>query len=107
MEKMTNLTIDDYMMMPYRIEVYEDRCGESVCYMAYNPELEGCMAQGDTPYDAVNQLKEARRLYISTLLKRNLAVPIPSDYSEQPIEFKVVPMSNAAPAKGIEYMLAA
>jgi len=47
------------------------------CYVAYNPELEGCMSHGDTPEEALHNLGEVRRLYISTLIAEGLEVPHP------------------------------
>lgn len=47
------------------------------CYIAYHPELEGCMSHGRTPEEAVQSLTEATELYISTLLEMGLEVPSP------------------------------
>ena len=48
-----------------------------LCYMAYHPELEGCMTHGDTPEEALHNLDEAKRLYISALIDEGLEVPPP------------------------------
>jgi predicted RNase H-like HicB family nuclease len=50
--------------------------GEPI-YLAFTPELEGCMAQGETIDKAVENLQEARADYIYSLLEDNLAVPEP------------------------------
>lgn len=39
------------------------------CYMASHPDLEGCMAHGDTPEEALNNLREATALYLSHIGK--------------------------------------
>ena len=55
-----------------------DQCTDgSTVYLATHPELPSCMAHGDTPAEAVQNLAEARRLYICTLLNGGLEVPVP------------------------------
>lgn len=49
----------------------------TILYVASHPELEGCMGQGETPQEALEDLNAARELYISTLLKRGIPVPEP------------------------------
>ncbi|MBL1135889.1 MAG: type II toxin-antitoxin system HicB family antitoxin [Chloroflexi bacterium] len=47
-------------------------------FLARNPELEGCMAQGETPEAAQSNLLEARIDYIYFLLEDGLPVPDPT-----------------------------
>ncbi len=63
---------------PYRTIVFlgETTDGEPG-YVALNPELEGCVSQGDTPDEALLNLKEARVDYIYFLLEDGLEVPEP------------------------------
>src|SRR4051812_31362431 len=56
------------------LEVDED--GDSF-YLASHPELDGCMAQGDTWEEAVESLRGVRELFISSLIRRGLPVPPP------------------------------
>lgn len=60
--------LEYYVRLPYRTYVMQDNCDGMPCFMAYNPELEGCMAQGPTPQEALANLKEARSEYIAELL---------------------------------------
>lgn len=46
-------------------------------YMVSNPQLPGCMAQGDTIGEAMDSLREARIEYILSLLEDELPVPSP------------------------------
>ncbi len=46
-------------------------------YVAYSPELEGCMSQGRTPVEASKNLNSAREDYILSLLMDNLPIPDP------------------------------
>lgn len=89
--------VDRYMALAYEIRVYRDECDGSLCYMAVHSELPGCMAQGDTPDDAVANLAEARRDYISALLEEGLEVPRPKARDESPLNVSVQywPMERA------------
>ena len=51
--------------------------GKSV-FVALIPELEGCMAQGSTVTEAVNELREVRIKYILHFLEHGLRIPGPS-----------------------------
>jgi len=47
------------------------------CFMAYHPELEGCMSHGSTPEEAIHNLREVTELYISMLQDKGLEMPPP------------------------------
>lgn len=51
---------------------------DTAMFLARNPELEGCMAQGETPEAAQSNLLEARIDYIYFLLEDGLPVPDPT-----------------------------
>ena len=71
--------LDMYMRLPYPTIVKPDETTEGApCFLAYHPDLPGCMSHGETPGEAVGSLDEARRLYLSALLKRGQPPPIPS-----------------------------
>jgi predicted RNase H-like HicB family nuclease len=63
---------------PYILEVVLDETtdGQPV-YVAYNPELEGCMGQGETTDQAIIDLGNARIDYIHSLLEDGLPIPEP------------------------------
>lgn len=70
--------VEYYMALPYAINVVPEQCTDgSLCYRAYHPELPGCMSHGTTPEEAIDNLSEAKQLYIETLLKKGLSVPKP------------------------------
>jgi len=70
--------VEYYMMLPYGIRVVPERCTDgSPCYRAYHPELPGCMSHGTTPEEAIENLIEAKQLYIETLLEKGISVPEP------------------------------
>jgi predicted RNase H-like HicB family nuclease len=70
--------IETYMLLPYAVQVVPDATTDGgACYLASHPELPGCMAHGDSPDEALRNLEDARRLYLTTLIKRGLEVPKP------------------------------
>jgi predicted RNase H-like HicB family nuclease len=48
-----------------------------IFYVALHPELEGCVAQGATPDEAVASLEGARELYLRVLRQQGIPVPEP------------------------------
>ena|SRR3972149_3138729 len=68
----------------YKIAVSEDRTTNGqLIYMAKNPELIGCMAQGSTLEDAIENLRDARIDYIYDSLKDGVGVPDPTPLVEK------------------------
>jgi len=67
----------------YTINISQDTLSDgSIVFMARNPELQGCKAQGETPTDAVNNLREARIDYIYYLLEDGIDVPVPKSQEQ-------------------------
>jgi antitoxin HicB len=56
----------------------EEATDGSYCYIAYHPELPGCMSQGNTPQEAEENLREATQMVIEHLVSNNLPVPDPA-----------------------------
>ena len=63
----------------YTLSVFEDTLpsGEKI-YMAKNPELTGCMAQGMSIEEAIDNLAEARLDYIYDSLEDGIPIPAPA-----------------------------
>lgn len=71
---------------PYTLFAFLDKTTSGgMIYVATNPELPGCYAQGDTMQEAEEILAEVREDYIAYLLSRNLSVPEPR-YSQEHVE---------------------
>lgn len=49
-------------------------------YLAFSPELEGCMGQGQSWEEAIENLREARIDFIQSLIEDNISVPEPQTY---------------------------
>lgn len=46
-------------------------------YVAFHPELNGCIAQGETRNEALDNLNSFRPEYLNHLKKHNLPIPTP------------------------------
>lgn len=55
-------------------------------YFAYVPGLKGCMSQGDTFEDAMDNIKEAIELFIEDLQSDELVKALSKNYIIAPIE---------------------
>ncbi len=58
-------------------------------YFAYVPELKGCVSQGDTYEEALNNIKEAASLYIESLEDEELSIIKAKDIMISPIEMEL------------------
>ena len=69
-----NKTIEDYMKLPYTIELIPDPEGGWVVAVK---ELPGCMSQGETPEEAIEMIRDAMRAWIRTVMERGHEIPEP------------------------------
>jgi antitoxin HicB len=81
----TKKTPEDYIGLPYHLVLVEDESedGEKG-WFAEVEELRGCMSQGRTPEEAVENLRDAMLGWISIALEDGKAIPEPraeTDYS--------------------------
>ena len=75
---MAKYTLEQYLQFPYKIIVRKEPCTDgSECFMAFHPELPGCMSHGDTQEEGCRNLQEAKKLYIETLMEDGQDVPLP------------------------------
>ncbi|HTE86806.1 MAG TPA: type II toxin-antitoxin system HicB family antitoxin [Dehalococcoidia bacterium] len=49
----------------------------SLTWLAYHPDLPGCMSHGDTPEEALAGLSEAREMVLRYLREHGIAPPAP------------------------------
>ena len=62
--------------MKYRITIEEDEDG---AFVAECPSLPGCISQGKTRKEAVDNIQDAMRGYLESLQKHNEPIPPPID----------------------------
>lgn len=70
------MTLDDYLALPYPITLTPDSSGGYVATLALFP---GCISEGDTPNEAVANIREAIALHIESMLESGEVVPLPED----------------------------
>ncbi len=71
-------TIDHYLSLPYIAIVTpdEDMNGEP-CYRAEHPQLPGCMSHGRSQEEALQNLGDAKQLYLKTRIELGMEIPEP------------------------------
>jgi antitoxin HicB len=76
MEQPVNKTIDNYMNLPYTMEL---RCdAEEGCFVRVK-ELAGCMSQGDDAGEALTKIREAMRLWLQVAIEAGDPIPEPRE----------------------------
>lgn len=67
-------SLDHYLSLPYLVSVTLERCTDgSVCYVARVVDLPGCESHGASPEQALQHLKEAKKLFIASMLADGVA----------------------------------
>ena len=68
-------TLDEYMKLPYRMEITEDR--EEGGYVVKYPDLPGCITCGDTQEEAIRNAENAKKEWIIAAMEEKLTIPMP------------------------------
>lgn len=75
---MSDLTLNDYLALPYHIELVRDRDeGGNQGWVAEVEELPGCISQGTTPQEAVIHVQDAMKAWLSVALEDGDPIPTP------------------------------
>jgi antitoxin HicB len=74
-------TLDEYLALSYHYELVRGEPDEGG-FVAFHPELEGCISQGETADEAVENLDDARDAWITTRFQGGLAIPEPARESD-------------------------
>jgi len=69
-----NKSLEYYLGLNYRKTVYQDEDGQ---YIVEIQELPGCVADGSTPNEAFENLREAMKSWLASRLPAGLSVPEP------------------------------
>jgi len=68
------------LSLPYSTYVVPDLTTDNQkCYVAYHPELEGCMSHGSTVQEAIQNLQEVTDLYLATMADEGVDLPAPRE----------------------------
>ena len=80
-------TIDEYMKLPYKVEVIPDL--DEGGYVASYPELIGCITCGDTMESAVANLEDAKRSWLEAAIEDGIEIPEPESANTYSGQFKL------------------
>ena len=67
--------IEHYMNLPYKIEIVKDN--EFNSYVALCPDLKGCITTGETEYEALKNLEDAKRIWLTDAPESDGSIPEP------------------------------
>lgn len=73
-------TIDEYMKLPYRMEIMEDK--DEGGYVVSYPDLDGCVTCGDTIETAVANAKDAKRAWLEVAMEMGCEIAAPDEFFE-------------------------
>ncbi len=69
-------TINYYMNLPYKFEIIEDK--NEGGYIASYPDLPGCITYADNFNDILNNLIDAKKVWLEAAIKDNYEIAEPS-----------------------------
>lgn len=75
--RMAGKIIEQYLKLPYHIEIIRDDDKENPGYAARVVELAGCITQGDTFEELGVMIEDAMRSWIEVALKEGISIPKP------------------------------
>lgn len=81
--------IEEYLTLPYTIEVYRDDSDGEVGYVARVAELPGCMTQADNFAELEEMIQDAMRAWIETAIENGQSIPEPQALDEYSGKFVV------------------
>ena len=70
-------TLEEYLALPYTIEIYRDDTDGATAYVARVVELPGCLTQADSFEELEEMIQDAMRAWIETALEDGQLVPEP------------------------------
>ena len=80
-------TIDEYMKLPYRMEILPD--SHEGGYVVSYPDLRGCLSVGETIEEAIANAEDARREWLNAALEEGYPIPEPASTEEYSGQFKL------------------
>ncbi len=80
-------TLNDYMKMPYRMEIIEDK--EEGGYVVSYPDLPGCVTCGETIEAAIANAADAKKAWIEAALEEGIEIREPDNLEDYSGQFKL------------------
>ena len=81
--------LDYYMNLKYPTQITEIATEDGGGYLVEIPLLKGCMSDGETVAEALENIKEAKEEWFKYMLENNLPIPEPADVSKYSGKFVV------------------
>ena len=79
--------LDDYMAMPYRMEIVEDK--EEGGFVVSYPDLPGCITCGETVESAVTNALDAKKAWFEASLEAGIEIHEPDSLEDYSGQFKL------------------
>lgn len=80
-------TLDEYMKLPYKMEIVEDR--EEGGYVVSFPDLPGCLTCGETMETALVNASDAKRAWLLAALEEGVEIHEPDSLEAYSGQFKL------------------
>ena len=80
-------TIEDYMAMPYSMEIVED--SDEGGFVASYPDLPGCISCGETVEAAAANAQDAKRAWLEAAMEDGIAIREPDSLDDYSGQFKL------------------
>ena len=80
-------TIDEYMRLPYRMEIIPDTAEGG--YVVRFPELPGCLTCADTLEEAVRNAADCKKEWLTAAMEDGIDIPEPVSEDEYSGQFKL------------------
>ena len=80
-------TIDEYMRLPYRMEIIPDTAEGG--YVVRFPELPGCLTCADTLEEAVRNAADCKKEWLTAAMEDGIDIPEPVSEEEYSGQFKL------------------
>ncbi|MBQ2720863.1 MAG: toxin-antitoxin system HicB family antitoxin [Clostridia bacterium] len=80
-------TIDEYMSLPYRMEIIPDT--KEGGYVVRFPELPGCLTCAETVEEAIKNAEECKKEWLTAALEDGIKIPQPVSDEEYSGQFKL------------------
>lgn len=86
-EQVMKKTIDEYMSVPYRMEIVEDK--DEGGFVVSFPQLPGCLSVGDTIEAALSNAQDAKKAWIEAAIHDNIEIKETDDLKNYSGQFKL------------------
>ena len=80
-------TLEDYMAMPYRMEIVED--SDEGGFVASYPDLPGCISCGESVEAAAANAQDAKRAWLEAAMEDGIAIREPDSLDDYSGQFKL------------------